>query len=309
MIQAKGLTKYYGERAAVADLSFEIKEGEVVGLLGLNGAGKTTTLKILSGGLLPSSGQVRIGDLDMAQNPEAVRSRIGFLPEVPPLYPEMRVAEYLKFVANIKGMTGDVAGAVNDALAATELVERKDDRIDTLSHGFKRRVGIAHAIVHRPALILLDEPTSGLDPVQVVQMRTLIRSLGKKNTILISSHILSEITQLCDRILVLQDGRIAAEGTEEELGEKVARAARVQLEVRGERDAVVSLLKGRDEVKSHTVEREDHGVVVVNVELKGDTPEALAKALIDGGLGLRRMEPTERHLENIFLRLTGKGTN
>lgn len=308
MIVAEHVTKYYGAHAAVSDLSFRIAEGEVVGLLGLNGAGKTTTLRILSGLLVPTSGQVHIAGMDMAKEPEAVRARLGFLPETPPLYPEMTVGDFLTFVARIKGVTSQLDGALTEALAATDLTNVRDEVIATLSHGYHRRVGIAQAIIHKPALVLLDEPTSGLDPVQVVHMRRLIRNLRGKNTIIVSSHILSEIHQLCDRIFVLQDGRIAAEGTENELAGRVAHSTHVAVEVRGDVKTLVAALGRGPKVVRHTIEHEVQGVVTASVELESDTREELAQALIQAGLGLRRLERVRVELESIFLRLTGGET-
>lgn len=306
MIVVENVSKYYGAHAAVSDLSFSIGEGQVVGLLGLNGAGKTTTLRILSGSLMPTSGRVRIEGLDMTQDPDAVRARLGFLPETPPLYTEMTVADFLTFVARIKGVRSNLAGALDHAMRATDLLEVRDERIDSLSHGYHRRVGIAQAIIHNPKLILLDEPTSGLDPVQVVHMRQLIRNLRGKNTILVSSHILGEIHELCDRIFVLQDGRIAAEGTEEELAGRVASTTKVSLEVRGDRSALAAALGQATKVARHTIDREAQGIIYATVEMETDAREELARTLVQAGLGLRRLERVKLELEGIFLKLTGE---
>jgi ABC-2 type transport system ATP-binding protein len=308
MVVVDGATKYYGETAAVADLSFSIAEGEVVGLLGLNGAGKTTTLAILSGLLQPTSGRVTVAGIDMGDEPEAIRTRVGFLPEKPPLYPEMQVESYLRFVARIKGVRNDLETAVENAVAATYLNDVRYERIGTLSHGFQKRVGIAQAIVHNPALILLDEPSNGLDPVQVVHMRQLIRGLRGKNTILVSSHILTEIHELCDRIFVLQDGRVVAEGTEQELSGRLTGSTTVSVEVRGGQAELAQALARAGQVARHTVDREDAGITYATVELKNDSREDLAKSLVEAGLGLRRLDQVSLELENIFLQLTQGGT-
>lgn len=305
MIVVSNVSKYYGAHAAVSDLSFSIDAGQVVGLLGLNGAGKTTTLRILSGLLIPTSGSVHIAGLNMAEEPDAIRSQLGFLPETPPLYPEMTVAAFLTFVARIKGVGRDVAKALELALVDTDLVDVRNERISTLSHGYHRRIGIAQAIIHRPKFVLLDEPTSGLDPVQVVHMRRLIRNLRGKNTILVSSHILGEIHQLCDRIFVLQEGRIAAEGTEEELAGRVATTTKVSVEIRGDRHALAHALAKAAQVARHTIEREAQGITYATVELESDVREDLARTLIQSGLGLRRLERVRLELESIFLKLTG----
>ncbi len=305
MIVLDKVSKYYGERAAVIDASFSIEAGEVVGLLGLNGAGKTTTLKMLAGVLLPTAGRISVDGIDLMTNVDAVRARIGFLPEVPPLYPEMRVAEYLTFVAHIKGVKVDVAGHVDAAIADTDLADVRNEFIGTLSNGFQRRVGIAQAIVHRPALIVLDEPTAGLDPKQMVQMRALIRKLKQRHTVLVSSHILNEIEETCDRLVVINRGRIAAIGTEAELAGNVQGAAKVVVEVRGTRAAFEAAVRQSGAVTKTAIERDEGGIIVATLELANDAREALAQSLIGAGLGLRRMERVQLELESIFLTLTG----
>ena len=305
MISAEHVTKYYGARAAVSDLTFNINAGEVVGLVGRNGAGKTTTLKILSGLLVPTSGRVRIDGIDLRDNPEAVRARIGLLPDTPPLYPEMTVTEYLRFVARIKGVRCDLASKIENALVATDLTSVRDDVIDTLSQGFRRRVGIAQAIVHSPALVLLDEPTSSLDPAQVLQMRKLIRGLAHKHTVIVSSHLLAEIERTCDRLLLLDHGRIVGEGTEEELGRKLSAVTTIQLEVRGSSAALVAVLTGIAGVREHVIESEANGVTRARVELARDVREELAAAVVGAGLGLHSFERVRVELEDIFMSLTG----
>lgn len=212
VIQVRDLTKFYGKARALGPVSFHIDQGEVVGLLGLNGAGKTTTLRVLACDLLPSSGSVEVGGLDVVDRPHEVRARIGYLPDTPPLYGEMSVGEFLAFAARLRGVPrADLDKRVREALRAAELEAVEDKPIASLSHGFKQRVGIAQAIVHKPDLLILDEPISGLDPRQIVEMRALIRGLRGKHTIVISSHILSEISETCDRILVIREGRLVGE--------------------------------------------------------------------------------------------------
>ncbi|MEM6733349.1 MAG: ABC transporter ATP-binding protein [Myxococcota bacterium] len=307
MIHVDHVSKYYGPRAAVSELSFEIARGEVIGLLGLNGAGKTTTLRMLAGVLLPTAGQITIDGFNLATDPEDVRSRIGFLPETPPVYPEMTVDDYLRFVAHIKGLRKDVAPAIQRTLEATDLVDVRHRPIGALSHGFKRRVGIAQAVVHSPKLILLDEPTSGLDPVQIVHMRKLIKGLRENHTVIVSSHILSEIGQLCDRIFVLQSGRLVAEGTDRDLAAQVRSGTSVRLEVTGERAAVEKTLNDHSIVRECRVISDEHGVLELSVELVADEREALARLIVEAGFGLRRLERVRMELENIFLELTGHG--
>ena len=307
MITVEHVTKYYGARAAVSDLSFAIERGQVIGLLGRNGAGKTTTLKILSGLLVPTSGRVEIDGIDLRHDPEAVRARIGFLPENPPLYPEMTVEAYLRFVARIKGVSAGVHERVAQAIDDTDLASVRGDAIGTLSQGFQRRVGIAQAIVHTPALVLLDEPTSSLDPAQVVQMRNLVKSLARKHTVIVSSHLLAEIEKTCDRLLLLDGGRLVAEGTEEALAKRLSATTSLEVEVRGSAEALGKVLVSVTAVRSHRVESDQAGIVRARVDLATDAREELARAIVGAGLGLRRLERQRLELEDIFLSLTSGG--
>ncbi len=234
MIEVKDLTKYYGEHAAIRDLTFSIERGEVIGFLGLNGAGKSTTLKVLGCVLLPTAGEVRVDGIDIAKAPHEIRRRIGFLPDSPPLYNEMTVGRYLSFAAQLRGVpAGETAARVAEAEEKTATRHVHDELISSLSHGFRQRVGVAQALVHKPKLLILDEPTSGLDPLQIIEMRTLIRNLRGAHTILLSSHILSEISQTCDRLLVIQSGEIVAQGTEQELAARMGAGGTVEVEVAG----------------------------------------------------------------------------
>ncbi len=318
MIEINELTKYYGERKAVGPLSFTIDKGEVVGLLGLNGAGKTTTLRMLSSELLPTSGHMFIDGVDLVEEPERVRPKIGYLPDRPPLYGEMTVREYLVFAARLRGVTGArIHKRVDEVIAETELGGRAEDRIDTLSHGYKQRVGIAQAIVHEPKLLLLDEPISGLDPVQIVEMRELIRGLKGEHTTVVSSHILSEISETCDRLLVIKNGEIVASGSETELTSQMAHVKRFQVTVRVTADAyrdapfeaVRALLEKIDVVTQVTqVEtlHSDHNVVAALVAASDDVREVACKRLVDAGYGVLALERSGKDLENVFLQLTGR---
>ncbi len=308
MIQAEGLTKFYGEVRAVHDVSFQIDEGEIVGILGLNGAGKSTILQILSGGLNATSGRVRIGGLDAAEHASDVRRRVGFLPEEPPLYLEMTVEAYLRFVGRLKGMSSaDVDRRLDAVLDQTNIKDVRHQVIQTLSHGYRKRVGIAQAIVHDPQLLILDEPISGLDPVQIVEMRDLIRGLRGSHTILLSSHILTEISQTCDRILMIGRGEIVAAGTEEELVGQFAAGENLVLLLRGERDRVEASLAEDARVAEYTVQGELGGVVEVRVTLDGDTREDLVASLVEAGFGLRGMRSSEAELERAFLAMIAPG--
>jgi ABC-2 type transport system ATP-binding protein len=304
MIEVSGLTKYFGGYAAVRDLAFTIQRGEVVGFLGLNGAGKTTTLRILGCVLLPTAGTVRIDGYEVEHSPHEIRQRIGFLPDNPPLYGEMKVGDYLRFVAQLRGVPSrEAAARVREAEDLTALQEADGVVISELSHGFRQRVGVAQALVHRPALLILDEPTAGLDPVQIVEMRALIRRLKGERTVLVSSHILSEISQTCDRLLMIHDGALVAQGTEEELS-KGRGGGYVEVEVRGAGERALAVLKGVHGVGEARLMREEGGAAVLRVEGSTDLAPALAKAVVHAGLDLVRLAPGVEALEAIFLKLT-----
>ena len=308
MIEITNLYKYYGERRAIGPLSCSIADGELVGLLGLNGAGKTTTLRILACDLLPSAGTVRVDGIDVVERPHDVRGRIGYLPDSPPLYVEMTVRAYLHFAARLRGMSrADAERRVPEVEELTELTDVSGDPISSLSHGFKQRVGIAQAIVHRPRLLVLDEPITGLDPVQIVEMRELLRSLKGKHTIVLSSHILSEISETCDRILVIKDGQIAADGTEAELTSRLERGLRTVITVRGEGSArakeILAALDGVRDVETLPQSEPGDAVITLGVNCERDVRAELCKALVEGGLGILQLGQGEHELESVFLEL------
>ncbi len=304
MIQVEGLTKYYGERAAIRELSFTIESGEVVGFLGLNGAGKTTTLKVLGCVLLPTSGRVSIDGIDVTDDPHELRKRIGFLPDTPPLYDEMTVGGYLAFVGQLRGVPkAKIAQRVAEVEGKCALTGRHDDLIGSLSHGFRQRVGVAQAMVHGPRLLILDEPTGGLDPVQIVEMRELIRQLKGEHTVLVSSHILDEISQVCDRYLVIQEGALIAQGTEEQLA-KTLGGVRVELDVQADAAKATEVVKTVAGVGAVEVASEAAGVVTLRVEALPELRPALVKALVLAGLDVLRVDKSSHRLERIFLELT-----
>lgn len=311
MISVQGLSHYYGDRRAVEGLSFEIAANECVGFLGLNGAGKSTTLKVLAGLLVPTAGTVSVDGVDLVSASAAFRSRIGYLPEDPPLYREMTVREFVSFCGQLRGMpAAEVAARMDEVLAVAQLSHVADRVIGELSHGYKKRCGIAQAIVHRPRLVILDEPISGLDPKQIVEMRQVIRNLARTCTVLISSHILGEISETCDRILVLNGGRIVAQGTEHELAARAAvDGARLTLEVRGTAEAVDRALGSMPGVVRHDLAEQADGVYRLHVTLAADTREALVAALVGAGVGVRRMVEDAAELEQIFLGLTREATS
>jgi ABC-2 type transport system ATP-binding protein len=306
VIEVQELYKYYGEKRALGPVEASIARGEVVGLLGRNGAGKTTTLRILACDLLPTSGTVTVGGYDVVRQPDEVRAKIGYLPDRPPLYDDMTVDEFLRYAAKLRGTRrGSVDARVNRAVEQTELGEVRDQLIATLSHGFRQRVGIAQAVVHDPELVVLDEPISGLDPAQIVEMRGLVRNLRGDHTVLVSSHILGEISETCDRILVIRSGRIAAAGTEAELtrarhGERVDVSV-LGADVEGARRALLAVAPTA--TVSELASTED-GVFQLRVESPEDHRAGYCRALVEAGLSVVGLKRAERDLESVFLELS-----
>ena len=304
MIEVRDLTKYFGAHAAIRDLNFDIHPGEVVGFLGLNGAGKTTTLRILGCVLLPSSGQVRVDGIEVTAEPHEVRRKIGFLPDVPPLYNEMTVGGYLAFVARLRGISGrDTPARVQESEDKLALRDMHDELISNLSYGFRQRVGVAQALVHRPRLLILDEPTAGLDPVQIVEMRSLVRRLRGEHTVLISSHFLAEISQTCDRLLVIQAGEIVAQGTEEELATALGTAGEIEVALRAPAadtlDVVRKVAGVVDAQLVHTTAHE----IVLKIRAREDCRPEIARALVLAGHQLLRLDRGASRLESIFIEL------
>ncbi len=305
MIEAEGVRKLYGGKVALDDVSFRIERGEVVGFLGLNGAGKTTMLRILCGLLLPSGGRVRVDGVDAVDDPLALRRSIGFLPDRPPLYGDMTVQDMLRYAGQLHGVAHrELQRRVDEVIALTGLAQVARDLVETLSHGYRQRAGIATAIVHAPRLVVLDEPISGLDPAQIVEMRAVIRGLKDRHTVLMSSHILGEVSETCDRILVLHGGRIVAQGSEAEL----VRGGAVRIEVLA-RGALAALkepsplvVAGVTDVEATAV---DGGLVRLRARVADDAArEGLVRALVVAGFGVRSVVPLESDLEALFLQLT-----
>ncbi len=309
MIVVDNVSKYYGAHRAVTDLSFEIGQGECVGFLGLNGAGKSTTLRLLSCLLLPTSGRITVRGLDVVDNPHEIRRFIGYLPDTPPLYAEMTVDEYLAFAGRIRGLSGAELDKQRDrSRGLCGLQEVAGVPIGTLSHGYRQRVGIAQAIIHGPSLLILDEPIQGLDPVQIVEMRKMIGELRGEHTILLSTHILTEIEQTCDRILMMHRGRIAASGTEEELEARLSQGRKLQLDVRGDGDALRTALGGVEGASAVEVEAQEEGLVRATLQLGEGAPEQVSRAVVEAGLGLVGMQTVSTGLESVFLELSDTRT-
>lgn len=309
MISVEGLTKYYGEHAAIKDLAFKIAKGEVIGFLGLNGAGKSTTLKVLGCVLAPTSGRVTVDGYDVGENPHEIRKRIGYLPDVPPLYDEMTVGGYLDFVARLRGITPqDSRARVIAVEAKTSLSEWDDAPISSLSHGYRQRVGVAQALVHNPQLLILDEPTGGLDPVQIVEMRELIKRLKGEHTILVSSHILSEISQICDRLLIIHNGEIVAQGSEDQLASEAGGGAggTIEVEVTGNAQKAIDAAKAVPQVTAVEMVKLDGDTVQLKVKAQADVRPQIVRALVQAQIDVLKVGKSHGRLEDIFMKFTSK---
>jgi len=307
MIKVADVTKRYGPKTAVKNISFEVKRGEIVGFLGPNGAGKTTTMRILTGFLPPTSGTAEVGGFDVREEPLEVKRRIGYLPESPPLYPEMEVGDYLRFVARIKAIPKrDISRRIDCALDRTASGSVRDTLIGKLSKGYRQRVGLAQALIHSPEVLVLDEPTSGLDPKQIIEVRRLIRALAGEHTIILSTHILPEVSDTCSRVIIINEGRIEASDTPENLRANLQGANALLLEVEGPADEIQARLAMERGVRSVNHESGDGRRIVWRVEAEKDDqiPRRLADAVVNSGWGLFSMRPLDLSLEDIFLKLT-----
>jgi len=311
MIRATKLSKFYGGKRALGPVSFEISDGETVGFLGLNGAGKTTALRILACDLKASSGTIEVGGVDAVADPHEVRKRIGFLPENPPLYTEMPVSDYLRFAGELRGMTrNEVKKRLPEVLEIVDLGDVANDPIDTLSHGFRQRVGLAQAIIHQPKFLILDEPTRGLDPVQIVEMRNLIHDLKQNHTVLISSHILTEISQTCDRMLVLDKGKLVGSGTEAELSKHEGEIRQISVTVRppsgdDPKAQIIKILSAITGVSKVGESYEQGGGLAFSLSTQKDIRADVSRAIVEAKLDLLKLDYARSELENTFIRLVG----
>ncbi|HBY79987.1 MAG TPA: MFS transporter, partial [Cyanobacteria bacterium UBA11148] len=310
MIEVEHLSKIYGFTPAIQDVTFQVEPGEILGFLGPNGAGKTTTMRILAGYLPASSGTARIAGYDVHENSMAVRRRIGYLPETPPLYPEMTVEGFLHFVGRIKGVpAGDRTSKVNSAIKRCNLTEKRKILIRKLSKGFRQRVGIAQAIVHDPPAIILDEPTVGLDPRQIIDVRNLIKSLAGEHTIILSTHILPEVSMTCSRVAIINRGRIVTTNSPENLMAQLVGGSGYELEVDGDAKELQKLLQvvpGVCLVEIAEVQGfpQDRSLIRI-VSAPGAEPgRDIAAVTVGAGLGLHEMRRTRATLEDVFLELT-----
>jgi len=308
MIAVQNLTKKYGENKALDNVSFEVHDGEVLGFLGPNGAGKSTTMKIITGFISPTEGTALVDNLDIVDNSFEIRSQVGYLPESNPLYSDMKVWEYLQFVAAARQIPKDKRkGAIKRMTDVCGLKDVIGKGIDQLSKGYRQRVGLAQAMIHDPDILIMDEPTSGLDPNQIVEIRDLIKKIGKEKTIILSTHILPEVQATCSRVVIINQGKIVAQGTTEELTASTAGREVVYVKLRGDREKIRSTISEYGFVKSVSSSGEEPGGVYgFSIETEGqkDAREAIFKMSVSNSWTLLEMYRKQENLEDIFRRLT-----
>ncbi len=306
MIQAENLTHFYGPYPAIQDVNFGVRKGEILGFLGPNGAGKTTTMRIITGFLPPSRGTVTLDGFDVVEQSLDARRRVGYLPETVPLYTDMSVNNYLKYMGTLRGMSpGSIKARLGDVVDVCRLGDYRKTQIGKLSKGFRQRVGIAQAILHQPQVLVLDEPTIGIDPIQVVETRKLIQELGKDQTVVLSSHILPEVSMICDRVLIINEGHIVAEDTPKNLAEGLQGVERLEVEIGGPAAEVLPVLKGIRGVNDVAhANRDGRHTYTIQADSGQDLRDAISQAVISNGWSLRGLQMVGMSLEEIFLRLT-----
>jgi ABC-2 type transport system ATP-binding protein len=301
MIHVNGLTKDYGSRRAVNDLSFDIKKGEIVGFLGPNGAGKTTTMRILAGYLPPTSGKVEIGGFDIMDNSIEVRRLVGYLPETVPLYGDMTVYDYLLYMSRLRRVH-NADTRIAEVLALVSMENRANGYVAKLSKGMRQRIGLAQALLHRPEVLILDEPTIGLDPAQIIEVRNLIRDIGKEHTVLLSTHILPEAQQVCNRVLIINKGRLVVEDSTERLQTRLTGSQRVFVRIRGDIDDILPNIAATPGVIS-VIPKEDDSLEF-ETSAGEDARPLVARVIVEAGRDLLELQPVNMSLEEIFLQLT-----
>ncbi len=314
MIEVQNLSKHYGTVRAVDDVSFRAEAGEILGFLGPNGAGKTTTMRIITGYMPASEGKASVAGFDVFDQPIEAKRRTGYLPETPPLYPDMTVREYLTFVAKIKGVRNDIRGAVDTVMKKTWVSDMADRHTSKLSKGYKQRVGLAQALIHNPDVLVLDEPTAGLDPKQIIETRQLIRELRGNHTIVLSTHILPEVAQTCQKVVIISKGRVVAIDTPDALTERLHGAQTLLVEAQGPAEDIQSALRNLRGVVNVTVAESRDGSLgaealataafQVDSEKGLDVRREVAATIVRGGWGLLELRPMRMSLEEIFLSLT-----
>jgi ABC-2 type transport system ATP-binding protein len=306
VIEVEHLTKRYGTVTAVDDVSFRVNKGEILGFLGPNGAGKTTTMRVLTGYVPATDGRAAVAGYDVFDHPIEAKQRTGYLPETPPLYPDMTVREYLHFVAKIKGVAPkDRAARVDQVMTRTSVTDMARRACGKLSKGYRQRVGLAQALIHNPEVLILDEPTAGLDPKQINETRRLIKALAGDHTIILSTHILTEVEQTCQRVVIINNGKVVAEDTPENLTRRLHGSATMFVQVDGDRVAEAQAALSRVEGVARVTSANDAGTAFeVESESGRDVRRELARAVIGGGWGLLELRPMRLSLEDVFLSLT-----
>lgn len=308
LIQVENISKRYGDHIAVDRLSFTVERGQIYGFLGPNGAGKSTTMNIMTGYIAAGSGTVTINGFDIMKEAEKAKECIGYLPEIPPLYTDMTVWEYLLFVAELKKVPKKKRKEhVEEIISKTHLEDVKERLIKNISKGYRQRTGLAQALIGYPEVLILDEPMVGLDPKQILEMRDLIREMSKDHTILLSSHILSEVSAVCDHIMIISKGKLAASGSPEELQEMMQTKTELEITILGERESAEEVLKKIDQIESYTFEQAkeaDSTKVRLNIADHADIRKELSVALAEAGMPILSMNQLEKSLEDIFLELT-----
>lgn len=308
LIQVENVTKRYGQHKAVDNINLTVNDGEILGFLGPNGAGKSTTMNIITGYISATEGTVKIDGIDILENPKEAKKQIGYLPEIPPLYTDMTVLEYLTFVAKIKGVKKD--NIENQLKRIMETIKIKDVRnrlIKNLSKGYRQRIGLAQAIIGDPKVLILDEPTVGLDPQQIIEIRNLITDLGKKHTIILSSHILSEVSAVCNRVVIINKGKIVASGTPRELSKKLSYSNKLLLRVKGSKEEVIEKIKALANIEKVTDSGSNEPEtfdITIEAEKDADIREGVFKAVSSSEAAILMMKPIDLNLEEVFLQVT-----
>ena len=306
MIEVKNLCKHYGDKKAVNDISFEVKDGEILGFLGPNGAGKSTTMNMITGYISSTSGQAVINGVDIMENPKKAKSYIGYLPEIPPIYVDMTVSGYLNFVYDLKKCKLPRSKHIQDVCDLVKITDVKDRIIKNLSKGYKQRVGLAQDLIGNPPVLILDEPTVGLDPKQIIEIRSLIKRLGKNHTVILSSHILSEIQAVCDRIVIINKGTLVADGTADELSKSMTNDHRMIAQIEGPREEVYKAVRGLPDVVSVLADMQ-RGENIYDYEIEAkpgvDIRKPLNKLIMERGWYLLMLQPNMLTLEDVFLKI------
>ena len=309
MIELNNITKYYGNFPAVTDISFKIDKGEIVGLLGPNGAGKSTTMKMITGYIPPTSGELSIDNYDIVQQSIEARKKIGYLPETVPLYTDMTVYSYIEFMGKLRGISSKtIKNKVNNVIEICKLGDYRSSLISKLSKGYRQRVGIAQAIIHEPEVLILDEPTIGIDPNQVVETRQLIKNLSGEHTLVLSSHILPEVSTICERVLIINEGEIAASDTIENLSSLVSGTSKIEIDIIGSPQSVQNAIEKIDGVKAIDLwvkkSANEFTTFSIETDISKDIRSEISKTIINNNWELLRLEAMGMSLEDIFLKIT-----